>query len=234
MHRPIDVVRSSEERFAKILAMSADAIICVDAQQHITLFNEGAERTFGYSAREILGRPLDVLIPDRFRGHHDAHVRGFIDGRPNSRHMADRQAVFALRRNGEEFPADASISKIEVGGEAVYTVVLRDVSERFRREQERQIEAQRLSVVMNAGRLGGFEYDQQSDSVRLLGHAASILGVEGDAIDVERWFALIHRDDAERVAESMRKVARGGQPAGNGIQAGLPRQWRALGPRGGL
>jgi PAS domain S-box-containing protein len=106
MSRPIEVIRSSEERFSKIVAMSADAIICIDSSQSITLFNEGAERTFGYDATEVLGRRLDLLLPLRFRAGHGDHVSGFARGGPASRHMADRQAVFALRKNGEEFPAE--------------------------------------------------------------------------------------------------------------------------------
>jgi len=209
MRRPIEVIRSSEERFSKIVAMSADAIICIDSSQIITLFNEGAERTFGYQATEVLGRRLDLLLPLRFRAGHGDHVSGFARGGPASRHMADRQAVFALRKNGEEFPADASISKIMVGEEAVYTVVLRDVSDRVQRETERQLEAQRLRLAMDAGRLGAFEHDQQTDTVRLLGHAAAILGLQATQIDIDTWFELIHPDDAGRVADSIRHAVSG-------------------------
>jgi PAS domain S-box-containing protein len=113
---------------ARIVALAADAIICINPQQRITLFNNGAERTFGYSAAEVLGEPLDILIPERFRRSHDRHVSGFSNGPGASRHMGDRRAIFALRRTGEEFPAEATISKTGTAGDEVMTVILRDIT----------------------------------------------------------------------------------------------------------
>jgi PAS domain S-box-containing protein len=208
--RSIEDVQRSEERLARIVGLSADAIICIDEEQTITLFNEGAERTFLCKATDIIGRKLTQLIPQRYRQAHGGHVAGFAGGAPGSRHMADRQAVFGLRANGEEFPADASISKIVVGGEAVYTVVLRDVTDRFQREQERRIESDRLKQAMDAGRIGGFELDQQHDRVRLFGHARSILGISDGEISTERWFSLIHPEDGPRMADAIRHAARAG------------------------
>ena len=66
--------------FASIVAIAADGIISVDATQTILFFNEGAERMFGWRADEVLGRHLSVLIPDRFRGAHEGHIRGFGHG----------------------------------------------------------------------------------------------------------------------------------------------------------
>ena len=150
MDRTLDEIRQNEGRLARIVAISADAIICIDKARQITLFNEGAERVFGYAASEVMGQRIELLVPERFRNAHAGHVASFAGGRPTSRHMADRQAVFALRKDGREFPADASISKIIVEGEAVYTVVLRDVSDRFQREQERRIESDRLRSAMGS------------------------------------------------------------------------------------
>lgn len=208
--RSIEDMQRNEERLARIVGLSADAIICIDEQQTITLFNEGAERTFLCKATDIIGQKLTRLIPHRYRQAHGGHVAGFAGGAPGSRHMADRQAVFGLRANGEEFPADASISKIVVGGEAVYTVVLRDVTDRFQREQERRIESDRLKQAMDAGRIGGFELDQQHDRVRLFGHARSILGIDDAEISTERWFSLIHPEDGPRMADAIRHAARAG------------------------
>lgn len=210
MDRTLDDIARSEERLARIVALSVDAIICIDSERRITLFNEGAERAFGYRAQEMIGQPLEKLLPERFRAAHGGHVAGFAEGRPTSRHMADRRPVFGLRKNGEEFPADASISKIMVQDEAVYTVVLRDVSERFAREQERRIESERLRQAMDAGRIGGFEFDQEKGEVSLLGHAGLILGIAEPVVDAERWFSFIHPEDAGRVADCLRMVTTGG------------------------
>ena len=122
---------------AGIVMISADAIICVDDSQRIMFFNEGAESIFGYASDEIMGQPLERLIPDRFRATHAAHVRAFGDSNVHARRMGERGQILGLRRNGEEFPAEAAISHLEVKGKRVYSVVLRDVTDR-RRAHETQ------------------------------------------------------------------------------------------------
>jgi PAS domain S-box-containing protein len=126
--RPTSSAVHGDDRFARIVALAADAIMCIDNRQCVTLFNDGAERTFGYTRDEIIGKPLNILIPDRFRRSHEGHVDRFSQSSPSSRHMGARQAIYALRKNGEEFPAEATISKIDVGDEHVLTVVLRDIT----------------------------------------------------------------------------------------------------------
>jgi PAS domain S-box-containing protein len=112
-----EALRLSEAKFSGIVSCSADAIISIDDAQRITMFNEGAERIFGYSKAEILGSPLEVLIPERFGLNHRQHVKGFAAGEETARRMGARRAeIIGLRKNGEEFPADAAISKLEVGG----------------------------------------------------------------------------------------------------------------------
>lgn len=128
-------LRASEAKYAGILEIAADAIISVDEQQRILHFNRGAELTFGYASREMLGQTLGVLLPERYREVHGAHVRSFGSSPAASRQMGERREIFGLRRDGTEFPAEASISKLgPVGGHRIYTVLLRDVSERKARE----------------------------------------------------------------------------------------------------
>jgi PAS domain S-box-containing protein len=117
-----------ERHFARIVALAADAIICIDRSQKITLFNHGAEQAFGYLPQEVLGKPLDILVPERFRRGHHAHVSAFSSSPGTARHMGDRQAIYALRKNGEEFPAEATISKTGGHGDSVMTVILRDIT----------------------------------------------------------------------------------------------------------
>jgi PAS domain S-box-containing protein len=119
----------AEERFSRIIAIAAEAIISVDEAQRIILFNEGAEHIFGYGKDEIMGQPLTVLLPERARGVHEHHVRAFGESGDVARRMGQRYEIAGRRKDGVEFPAEASISKLEVGGERVYTVVLRDITE---------------------------------------------------------------------------------------------------------
>lgn len=130
-----DALRLSEAKFAGIVNISADAIISIDAEQRIIHFNSGAEEIFGWRASEMIGQPLDALIPERFRSGHPQHVRNFGASSIDARRMGERREIAGLRRSGEEFPAEASISKLNVGDQRVFTVVLRDVTERKRQEQ---------------------------------------------------------------------------------------------------
>jgi len=124
----------SKERLNGIVSSAMDAIITVDEEQRIVLFNEAAERMFGCPGVEAMGRPLDRFIPERFRvTHNDGFLRfGETGG------LARLTALTALRADGAEFPIEASISNIEVGGRELFTVILRDITERRQAEAERE------------------------------------------------------------------------------------------------
>ncbi len=123
-------VAGTDAFLSGILAIATDAIISIDEEQRITLFNHGAEQIFGYLPAEVLGQKLELLLPERYQATHHRHVDGFAQGSAASRRMAERGTIAGRRRNGEEFPAEASISKVESGGRLIATVVLRDVTER--------------------------------------------------------------------------------------------------------
>jgi PAS domain S-box-containing protein len=120
----------SQARFAGILDIADDAIISIDRHQRISLFNQGAEKIFGYSAQEVLGHPLALLLPARFAAAHHDHVAEFGDSNSPARRMAERCEIYGRRQDGTEFPAEASISKLALGTEVVFTVFLRDVTDR--------------------------------------------------------------------------------------------------------
>ena len=137
------LIQESRARFSGIIGSAMDAIISVDEGQRITIFNEAAEKMFGCSAGEALGQPLDRFIPERLRQAHRRHVAEFGRTGVTSRAMGNLQPISGLRADGEEFPIEASISHIEIGGERVYTVILRDITERKRAEDQiRQLNAE--------------------------------------------------------------------------------------------
>ena len=132
-------LRASEAKFSGILEIAADAIITVDERQRIVHYNSGAERIFGWTAADVLGRDLAMLLPERFRAGHARFMQGFGMAADRARQMGERRAISGLRRDGTEFPAEASISKLVLGtGERLYTVLLRDVTERVQREVAQQ------------------------------------------------------------------------------------------------
>jgi PAS domain S-box-containing protein len=113
-----------------------DGIISVDDTQRIVLYNRAAERMFGWSLKEIQGQPLDVLLPQRYRGVHGQQVRRFGATGTTSRRMGDATVLHALRKDGSEFPIEASISQLQTPEGKLYTVILRDVTERVRSQEE--------------------------------------------------------------------------------------------------
>jgi len=121
---------TTDPHFAEVLRIADDAIISVDATQSITMFNRGAERVFGYTVEEVIGRPVELLMPDRFKSGHRAQVEDFAAAPVAARVMAERREIYGRRKDGTEFPAEASIAKLHLDSGMVFTVILRDISAR--------------------------------------------------------------------------------------------------------
>lgn len=123
-------LQAIELQLAGIIHSAMDAIITVDEDQQVILFNAAAENMFGYSARQVIGQSLEHLLPDRFRERHHSHVQSFGYNNITNRRMGALGMVYGLRSTGEEFPIEAAISKVEVGGKKLFTVILRDITDR--------------------------------------------------------------------------------------------------------
>jgi len=126
---------ASQERLLAIIDSATDAIVTVDAEQKITLFNAAAERMFRCPVAEAVGQSLSRFIPLRFREIHGEHIRIYGETGVTTRAMASQRQLMALRANGEEFPVEATISQIVVTGQKLFTAIVRDVSERKRAEE---------------------------------------------------------------------------------------------------
>ena len=127
---------AAEARLTAILD-SSDAILSVNEQGCIMLFNKGAELVFGYSADEILGEPLERLLPPRFAGGHADHLLRFVESGDTHRLLRGRDGIWGLHKDGHEFPAEIGIAKVRAGDSLTFTVTLRDITERCKTEETR-------------------------------------------------------------------------------------------------
>jgi PAS domain S-box-containing protein len=129
-------LRASQARFSGILEISADAVISADADLRITLFNNSAEKIFGYSVQEALGQSMNVLIPERLRAIHAQHVANFAESAKQNLLMSTRRRVLGLRKDGTEFPMNASVSRLDLGGERIFTIICSDITQEVRIAEE--------------------------------------------------------------------------------------------------
>lgn len=148
--KPLNDVAETRLRLEGIVASAMDAIITVDDDQRIVLFNPAAERMFGLSAEAALGEPITRFIPERYRSSHGDHIRRFADTGVTSRQMGSLGAISGRRENGEEFPIEASISQVEIAGERLSTVILRDITERKRAEGALEESRRRMEGIVNS------------------------------------------------------------------------------------
>ena len=125
----------NDARMLAIVRTSMEAIITIDEAQRIVIFNPMAQKLFRCAAGDALGAPLSRFIPERFREAHTRHVRQFGVTGVSDRQMGRQLVLFGLRADGEEFPIEASISQIDDDNGKLYTVMLRDVTERMKADE---------------------------------------------------------------------------------------------------
>ncbi|MDI1483449.1 ATP-binding protein [Polyangium sp. y55x31] len=202
--RAEEALRASEARFAGLISIAADAIISIDQDQRVIIFNEGAEQIFGWKREEVLGQPVDVLIPERLRERHQQHVRDFAKNPLKARKMSERGSIWALRKDGVEFPAEGAISKLDVEGVPLFTIILRDITERKEVEKEQQ-----LLVNVGAVLASSLDYDETVDSLvsLVVRHLADCCIAELVNEDGGRRFKVAHAEPAKaNVADALQRL----------------------------
>jgi PAS domain S-box-containing protein len=205
-----EALRQSEARFSSIIALAAEGIIAVDEQQRICLFNTGAQQIFGYTPQEVMGQPLEVLLTEETRAAHARHFRHFSESpEVASRRMGSRLRVAGRRKSGESFPAEVSITRLELGQERLFAAVLRDVT-----EQQLAEERLRQAVVMRDEVLGIVSHDLRAplNSIYLLASGVERYvpnqGEQGKR--AHEFLRRIHQSvmDMNRLIEDLLAVAR--------------------------
>ena len=201
-------LRDSELKLAGVVSSAMDAIISIDKSQQIVLFNAAAEKMFGCSADEIMGQPVDRLIPERFHQAHREHVREFGETRITKRTMGNMGPLYGSKSDGTEFPIEASISQAELNGEPYYTVILRDITERSQAESDLRQSEERFAKAfrgnpqpMSLTTLGEGRYLDVNDSFLLMSGYTREEVIGRTSIELGIWGAPEARRDFMQLLE---------------------------------
>jgi two-component system cell cycle sensor histidine kinase/response regulator CckA len=158
-------LRKSEGQLAMVIGSAMDAIIIVDKDHRILLFNDAAETMFGHAAVEAIGQPLDRFIPERFRAVHREHMNHYGETSQTNRIMGRLGGVYGLRADGTEFPLEISLSKGTIGEDQFYISILRDITERKRVEEALLRERLKLQSILESA----------SDGIHVLDEAGNVV-----------------------------------------------------------
>jgi PAS domain S-box-containing protein len=142
-----EALRDSEERFRAVAETATDAIVSADKHGHITYFNPGAERIFGYAARDVVGKPLTLLMPERFHAAHRQGLARFLTT-GEARVIGRTVELVGRRKDGTEFPLELSLSSWKKGEEVFFTGILRDITERKRAEELLRASEERFHLMV--------------------------------------------------------------------------------------
>lgn len=206
------VSRRVEARLASIVATALKAIITVDQDRRILLFNPAAERTFQCRAAEVLGTSIDQFIPEPMRARHREHFHNFaLSGETNRPLSYPEHTLWGLRATGEMFPMEASISQAGEGSDRMFSVMLEDISNRYHAEEALKESEERLRLVVRATNDVIREWDIASgelvwhdDASRTFRYASGEMG-----LSIEWWCERIHAEDRERVVTGLHTLMGG-------------------------
>jgi len=203
----LERLRASQERLSGVVESAMDAILAVDEAQRIVLFNAAAEKMFGCRANEAIGTSVERFIPPHLRSGPAQHILNFGQSGTTKRAMGTLGTLNAVRANGEEFPIEASISHLEADGNKLFTVIIRDVTERRRAEEALRGSEQRLRLAVQAGRMYVDEWNALTDVSVRSPESVDILGKDAPLQTGHRQLLeQIHADDRQQFEESFSRI----------------------------
>lgn len=202
-------VARSERQYRSLLEAAPDAMIVSDRYGDILLVNAETERMFGYARGELLGQSVDMLVPERFRGHH-AGYRGSYTAQPRTRPMGEGRKLWGLRKDGNEFPVEISLSPIELPEGILITTAIRDISARLAAEASSRLTEERHRMAVEVAEMGTWTLDL---ATRELGWSDEFTRLFGFAPDEtpsrEDVVSRIHPEDVEALGTAIETTVKG-------------------------
>ena len=200
-----------EERLASLLDVAPDAIVALDENQKVVVFNKAAEAMFGYSAAEALGQPVSLLLPARFHASHSGHIDNFLSQPEVTRRMDERLPIWGRRKDGSEFPAEASLSKLKVNDSTTLTAIVRDISQRKQMEAELREREEQYRSIFESVSDALFITDLDTGELIDFNPAASRMhGYTDEEFRQLEVGAFVHPDSGHMFEEYMQTVRAGG------------------------
>ncbi|KKK66929.1 hypothetical protein LCGC14_2959170, partial [marine sediment metagenome] len=138
----------SENHFQSVAESATDAIITINKSGHIVFWNKAAKIIFGYSSKEVIGKPLHVIIPRRFRNPHNEAIERVVSGNP-SKIIGKTAVLEGLKKDGTEFPLELSLSTRKVNSETYFTAIIRDITKRKKTEEKLQKSEEFYRVLLS-------------------------------------------------------------------------------------
>ncbi|MBI3650056.1 MAG: response regulator [Acidobacteria bacterium] len=175
-------LQESETQLTGIIASAMDAIISVDENQRIILFNHAAETIFGCPPATAIGQPLDIFIPKKYHQAHRQHIEKFRQSQVTKRVMNNLGEIYGLRYDGEEFPVEASISQSGLHGKKIFTVILRDISARQKAEKALQLSESRSRQIIESDMMGIIFCNKEETIVDANQEFLNMIGFEREAL----------------------------------------------------
>ena len=191
--RDISVRQKTQQKFKDLLEAAPDAMVIVNGQGEMVLVNSQAEKLFGYARAEMLNKKMEMLLPERFRKTHPGHRNEFF-GDPKVRPMGAGLELYAVRKDGTEFPVEISLSPLETEGGVLVSSAIRDITERKKAEHEIRIRTAQLETANKE--LETFSYSVSHDlraPLRSIDGFSQALLEDCDQILPEQGKAHLHR-----------------------------------------
>ncbi len=203
----------SEQKFRTVVETSKDAMVVIDKDGLISLFNPAAEQMFGQSCTAMLGKPLDSIIPEDVRPHHPEHVASYFrTGKPDNA-IGETTELYAQRRDGTTFPTELSLSAGRCGDEPFVLGIMRDVTERKQLEEQLRMQKDLLTHILNNIPTFVFWKDRNCTYLGCNENFARSAGVgRPEDIAGKTDYDLVWRNDAEAYQQDDKRVIDGGEP----------------------